>query len=385
MPTLTTDRSIFTYQDAIERLLDYVSANATQNTVRAIRQSILEAYDDICTARNWRYFAKHYRVATQTPESGTCSYSSSTGEFTIDSGTWPSWAELAIVEIGSTRYFIKTRTSGTVLTADDTLRPADDIDAGTTFTIYKCLHALPYDFRKMSKMQSTDGTSMASYVTLHDWLESTIYASGGGNPCLYALAAHPYEPGRFVILTQPYSDSERLIDFTYQRYPRALQYDGVQTHCRVGTITAAGTTVTGTGTTFESGMAGAIIRYGRDSASYPDGAGGLNPYKQQSYISGYSSATSISLHESLTVTAGKYTVSDPIDLDRGMMSAFWRGCEYKLCQKLKLPALDRAERDYSDALAKARNADTKSLAGRSPWDVGAGAFRNIGTDGADDF
>lgn len=387
MATITADSSLFTYQDAIDKLLDHAGQNVTQGTVRAVKQSVLEAYDDLVNARNWRYLNKPWRLAMVAPETGTCSYSSSTGEFTIDTGSWPSWAETAIIDCGDVRSLIKTRSSSTALVADDTIRPVADIATGAAFTIFKCIHSLPYDFKTLNRPHDEGENSWAEYVDLSDWLEMLRYNSGGGSPYAFAVSGHPYEPGRQVLLTFPYVDSARTYDFSYQRFPRRLKYNGLDTPCRPGSITAsASATITGTSTLFESDMVGAILRWSRDTTNCPDGIGGLNAYSGQAYIKTFSSTTSIVLHETVTIASGtKYTVSDPIDLDRTMHDAFWLGCKRKLAQNLSLPSLDRLERDYQYALQKAKGADSKSTSLRSMWGPRIGSLIRRGIQGTDDL
>lgn len=367
MPTLTADQSVVTYQDAIDRLVDYISQNAQAGGIRVIKQTVLDVYDDIVNGRDWPGLSKPYRLATEAPESGTLSYVSSTGLFTIDSGSWPTWAELAILQVGDVWSLIKTRTSGTVLVADDIMRPIADIATGTAFTIYKAVFPLPADFRRMRNPMDEAVDTYIEQVDFAEWMR-LAHSELNGEPEVYAVAAHPYNPASFVLLAYPFADSDRTVDFAYQRFGRRLKYNGHDSPCRDGTITAATTTaVTGASTAFESDMVGAILRYGRTTTVYPDGIGGSNAFKQQVYISAYTSATSITLHEAITISAGKYTISDPIDLDRTMMDAFWRGCEHKLSQRLKLPGLAQAEKDYEIALEKARGASSKSTGPRSAW------------------
>lgn len=373
MATLTTDRSVFTYQDAIDRLLSYVNQNGSQASVSAVKQAVLDAYDDLVNDRNWRYFNRAYRFQQEEPETGTCAYSSTTGEFTIDSGSWPTWAERAVIEIDDVRHFIKTRSSSTVLVADDTMRPSANIDAGTAFTIYKCVYQLPMDFRRLHRPLDEQSDSWSDYCDFAAWFNLIRYRSSMGFPTMFAVGGDPYEPVRQVLLVNPTSDSDRSLDLSYQRYARALDYDGHATHCRVGTITASNSTsVTGSSTTFESGMVGAVLRVGRTTTTYPDGRSGQNPYKTQTYISAYSSATAITLHEAINVSGVYYTVSDPIDLDRGMLDAFWLGCRAKLAQHLGLATMNSALRDYQMALAKARGSDVKTTVRRSAWGVSSG-------------
>jgi hypothetical protein len=374
MPTITAAQSVFTYQDAVDRLLLYTNQNGSQASVSAVKQAVLDAYDDLVNDRNWRYFNRSYRLQQEEPETGTCYYTASTGEFTIDSGSWPTWAERAVIEIDNVRYFIKTRSSSTVLVADDTMRPSANIVTGTAFTIYKCVYQLPMDFRRLHRPLSEQADNWTDYCDFSGWFNMIRYRSSAGFPSLFAVSGDPYEPVRQVLLINPTSDADQTLDLSYQRYARTLDYDGHASHCRVGTITASNSTsVTGSSTTFESGMVGAILRYGRTTTTCPDGRGGQNPYKQQVYISAYSSATAITLHEAINVSGVYYTISDPIDLDRGMMDAFWLGCKHKLAQTLGLSTKTQAERDYMVALRKARGSDVKTTISRSAWGVSPGS------------
>jgi hypothetical protein len=376
MATLTADASIATYQDAIDYLVDYANQNAAAGAMRPLRRAILDAYDDIVNARSWKYLSRHYRIELSTPATGTCSYDSATGVFTIDSDSWPEWAELSMIEIGDVRSLVKTRTSDTALLADDTIRPIDDIDTGAEFTLYRCVYPLPFDFRRMHRPLDEYQDTFLDYVDLSEWLRLGRYQLyTGAMPRSFAVSGHPYQPGRFVLLLQPTGDYDRTCDFTYQRYPRPLNYTGKEAPSNSGTIQALGTTIAGITTAFEEGMVGAILRYGRTASQYPDGRGGNNPFFQQVFIASYTSASELSSHETITNSdiennPYKYTISDPLDLDRGMLDAFWRMCEFKLSQKLKLAGVDRAERDAMIALQKAKSSDSKSSSPRTAWGRG---------------
>lgn len=375
MPTITADSSVFTFQDAIERLLAYTNQNGSQANVSNVKQAVLDAYEDIVIDRNWRYLARTYRYERHADVTGTCSYSSSTGEFTIDTGSWPTWAERAIIEIDNVRHLIKTRSSSTVLVADPTLRPLDDIATGASFTLYDCINPLPTDFRRTKRPLDEQIDSAQEYVDFASWYESIRFRHGSEYPGVFAIGGDPYEPGRMALLVNPIAGADRTIDLPYHRYPRPLTYDGSADFCRAGTISAsASASVTGSSTTFEAGMVGALLRFGRTTSSYPTGRSGANPFKQQVYVSGYSSATAITLHEAITISGGKYTISDPIDLDRSLLDAFWLGCRYKLASALGMASLNAAKRDYEEAFAKARGADSKSTQPRSAWGSPGNAY-----------
>lgn len=378
---ITSDR-VYTYQDAIDRLQDYTGGNANTGNVRAFRQSIIQAYEEIAVARRWNYLQRPYRLTYYGATTGTCSYTG--GNFTIDSGSWPAWAAGATLIIGNAKHRITERTSSTVLAADEIMRPYDDIATGTEFTIAKGVYQLPSDFREMSMPMAENGMqSWATYVTPAQWGELTRYGDSTGEPQWWTVMPDIVDSSRMAIHVYPFPDTTGTVDFTMLRMPRQIRRTGFGSTDRVGTITSSGTAITGSSTSFSSDMVGSVIRIG-DATNQPDGIGGNYPYLYQAYIKTYTSATALVAASSMGSLAGrKYTISDPIDFSQNMMEMFWRGCIYKLCLNLSLPQVQQAQAEYYAAINVAKNAEQRSMTGRSAYDMNMNhSVRQVWVDGS---
>lgn len=381
---------IKTYQDAIERARDLIAGGSAQGDNRAVRQAVLDAYDDLIRAHDWQYFYQVHRLQVYAPVSGTCSYTSSTRLFTIDSGTWPEWATAgASIQVGDVVYLIRSQPSSTTLLADTVQCPADDIDTGTAFTVARQYYRLPNDFRALHRPLNEQGDGFwDNYVPVDVWGARQRYSLSSGDPVVWTVLGDPYETGRMALAVWPTFDTDRTIDFVMQRWPRPLIYDGFATFCRTGTVTTSSAAVTGTSTAFEANMAGAVLRIARSTAaSPPDGQGGNNPFERQAFIDADATinSTSMTMTASWSVSSRYYTISDPLDLSPAMLEAFWRCIDWKLGQRLKLKDRPVTERDYLLALDKAKADDQPNREPRSCYDNPYAGRRVSAVQGADDF
>lgn len=370
----------YTYQDAIDRTSDFVTSGGGNGQNRIIKQSVLEAYEELCNCHDWNYFYKLHRVSVYAAVTGTCAYTSSTRILTIDSGTWPTWAtQGAVVRIDNVNYLVRDQASTTTLLLDEVQCPSEDIATGTSFSVFRLYYGLPSDFRAMSRPLDSQGDYWSYYVSPEEWARSQQYNTQTSTPWCWTVMGDPHETGRMCVAVSPGYDTDRTIDMMIQKSPRPLIYDGNQSFCRTGTVSVSTATVTGSSTAFESNMAGAVLRIARSgSTTCPDGAGGNNPYERQAYISqdGSITSTGATIEGSWSgVSARKYTISDPIDLSPQMINAFFRGCEYKISTKLNLKTMAQAERLYLMALATAKSADSPARVTRSCWD-NAGAVHS---------
>lgn len=363
---------IYTYQDAVDLLVDYLGGNAEAAATRDVRKAVLEAYDELCGEKRWSHLSRSHYLQTELPETGTLAYDAGTNMFTIDSSTFPTWAAGATLSVGDLRCRITTRNSSTTLTPHESTTPADDIATGTTFTIYKDVITLPENFISLVKpLDESNSSANCHYVTPDEWAYYSRYDQSQGSPVAWTIMADPIYLGRQAVHLWPAPDTKRTIGFLGRFYPRRLKYSGYRTAERVGTVSLSGNTITGTSTTFTSDMVGALIRISENGTDYPDGEGGNSPYEYQRIITAYSSATSLTFGgDAITASGRRYCISDPIDLDRPVMDAFWRGCERKVAHKKGTAEQDRAEGTYASALAKALALDSKFPSAKmSCWDT----------------
>ena len=143
---------------------------------------------------------------------------------------------------------------------------------------------------------------------------------------------------------------------------------------KTGTIvtTASSAVVTGTSTAFTSDMKGSVIRVGT-STDNPSGIDGLNPYAEERVIISVDSGTQVTVDSGMDSAASvvKYRISDPIDIDDGVMyEAFMAYCELRLSMLFKDDDIPLKEDIYTGSLRMAMQSDNRSYgeSGGGPYD-----------------
>ena len=359
---------ILTYSDAIAHCVSVLGGNPSQAAHDAILRSIHAAYRELLEARRWNYLLTLYRIRVEAPyATGTVEYDHTGGaterRLTLTTGTWPTWAASGSVKIADVWHKVTTRVSSTVLTLDTTLNPGADVVAGTTYKIVQSQYSLPTNFVTPEMPEESNLLRFGRYVRHGEFFGRERYGQGSGSPNAYTVIGDPDNLGRWLLHTLYESAATEELDFWYCRRPREIVLSGYQTAHTVGTVsTAASTTLTGSSTTFDSGMEGSIVRVSSNS-TLPTGVDGRNPFAEQRVLGTYSSATSFTVTSAFTGTRSgvKYIISDPLDIEMTMFNAFFRLAEKHL-------AIERGMRDVKDKIEMA------DMAMRVAADVDANAI-----------
>ncbi len=324
---------MLTYFDAVEHLVTGSFGGPQDAEQRDIRASVIRAYDEVTSIRDWAYYSTHGRVITTAPYStGTVAYSSAGPSLTISGGSWPSWAVGGHVMIGE-RVALVVSVSGAVATLDSqvTLLPSLSGQSGLTYTLYRMQYPLPADFRNMDEPTSEFDWWSGLYVTPSEAVKLERVARSSGKPYHWTIIKDPNGTGWQIKLIG-YPTAEETVDFVYRRSARPLKYSGHESRSRAGTISRSSSSVTGASTQFTADMVGAYLRIG-DSASQPGPQWSLNPHVEETLITSWASATSLATAASGTVSAGtKYIVTDPIDVPPHMHNAVLSGATYWLAR-----------------------------------------------------
>jgi hypothetical protein len=133
-------------------------------------------------------------------------------------------------------------------------------------------------------------------------------------------------------------------------------------------MTAGSNAVTGTGTAFTPAMVGSVIRLAASGTKAPTSHVGANPPAFESIVTTWVSATSVLVQDEAdqAYSGVPYVVSDSIDIEAGaMLNAYVRCVEKHLGMNRTLKDKPSAAKQYLDALAEARSADSRSFTGRS--------------------
>jgi hypothetical protein len=99
---------LLTYQDAVERLVDYVGGTGSDQLLRDAKQSAIEALRDVISEHPWTYLYTQARIVTQPSHTeGQVTYQASSGAMpylvTLLGGTWPDWAARGAARLASRR------------------------------------------------------------------------------------------------------------------------------------------------------------------------------------------------------------------------------------------------------------------------------------------
>lgn len=365
-----------TYNDAVEHLIAYAGGDAQAKTVSDCQRAVVTAYREFNASYRWSYLWQRGRLSLVAPYStGTITYTHSTRALTLASGTWPTWAEFGTVLISSVAYEVASRDSGTVLTLSVNSNPGANVAAGTSYSIYRDTYPMPCDFQSTHDMIESSTSHVARFVSPQEWLSCQRPTSSTGKPNWFTVTTDPNYMGTMAARFSPRPDQAYSFDFIYSRRPRQLVIHDY--HDGTVTTTSGSATVTGTSTAFADKHIGSVIRFGAaGETSSPTSLQGTLPYTYERVITARASATSITVDETIpeTLTAVKYRVSDPLDMEEGaMLTAFLRTAEkhLRLMKRMKSVDIRGEDEAYMAAYLMAREADSRSLGLRIAGGVAA--------------
>jgi hypothetical protein len=353
----------FTYQDAINHLLDYLGADVGTEALRTVRRAIQNTLRTFPRIHRWTYYYNHGRINTNgVYQQGTVTYDYTGGAYermlTLTGGTFPSWASDGTIRLGDANYKIANLVTSTLAVLDSAQSPRQDLPAGTTYRLFCDEYLLPIDFVSADEGLNKSNFTNLTYVHPREWLSSVENGNNySADPYMYTITGHSSLQGRLSFRVYPYPATDRSFDYLYQRGARPIAIE-LYTAGTVAADTSNGptTTITATGANFTSSLTGSIIRISPDSSDFPTGLDGDNIAEYERQIVGVISSTQLVVDEPLytTFSARKYAISDPIDVEQGvMLDPFLRGCEYQVSL---LRSKSNAQDLYQLYLASVRNA-----------------------------
>lgn len=343
MPLILSGANVWTFQDAVDYVLDSHEIVSDPLNRRRARAAVVMAYRNIVDSHDWNYFYRQRILNTVASYStGTVVYDHTGGanerQLTLTTGTWPSWAAFGKVIISNVHYEVSTRVSDSIVTLTSNSNPGQDV-ASTTYQIYRSSYPLPSDFRRLAKIWDVTQQREVNYVNaIEQHTAVNIFYDVPADPWHYTIRADGKYYGSFSLMFGPPPSAIRQYDMLYKVAPRQLNFNNDYSS---GTVScSASTSVTGSSTTFPTGCSGSIIRFSSNNTP-PTGIigsydGNDNPFIAQAVISSRGSATALTLSEAITETLSGvgYTISDPLDLEEGsMLSAFLKMAEAEFASR----------------------------------------------------
>lgn len=359
-----------TYHDLVESLIVSSYGGAQDAEQRDIRTAIQRAYQEIGWMRDWEWLHQTGRIVMTPSWTGTVTFVASTRTVTRVTGDpFPTDADYYFMRIGTVVSRVRTRTNSSTLVLDSVQTYPEDFSTATTASLYRTIYPLPSDFRNLDTPIDEASWSAFNYIPQDVAMKMERVFDVQG-PQAYWTVMRDDKTASWAIRVIGYPTRTETIDFTYRRSPRTLRFSGHETNLRAGTITAAGTTVTGTGTAFSAAMIGSILRVGTAN-DHPGPLGSMTPWEAEAKITAVSTATSLTVESAVTATNAKYLITDPVDLSPGMTNCIHSGCEYWLARtRDKSP--DKVFAMYQRDLRLAMESDALSpMEGRRRliWDI----------------
>jgi len=360
---------LFTYSDVIERLEYFARGLGVGADQTLRREAIRAAYRQIPQERNWSFLHSNARLVMHAPQTtGTVSFDLTGGLYermlTLTGATWPTWTQDASVRLGDPPIVcdVDECKTSTIITLDRTMCPVEDITS-TTYTLYPRWYALPNDFLSLAHPMDEDTWTLGLPLSKEEIEQLNRFEDTTGSIEFYAIGSPLDLYGRMALYRHPPADDDETLDIPYIRRPRDIVWTGYDLSLDAkGTITVTEgfTTVTGSGTAFESGMIGSILRIGTSSSARPSGLSGTERYGEQQSIKSVASTTNMTLSAAVATSrvGVMYRITDPIDLDIAVYDAFVRRCELELSMLMKdRAAIDVAMTAYASALRSAKQGD----------------------------
>lgn len=358
----------WTYQDAVEQILDLNGLDPTWQNVRNGRRAVLEAYRDLPTYHGWHYLKKAW-VLNSEPclQDGMITYTQSTQQLTLtstDGAIWPANSIYGYIWINGVTYRIIQRTSDTVLTLDPNSNPGADITTPTAYIWFRSCYPLPNDYRRHGRMFESSTKRELTFGE-NDDLHASYFSLFSKPTTSWEFTVRGSEQtiGGMVLELNPPPDTLRGYVFLYQRQPRDLLTYSYST----GTVSSSSTTITGIGTAFTAAMVGCVMRFG-DSGNLPSGPigisqTGIDPVAEVR-VTAVSSSTVLTVDTAIATLSGvKFTISDPLEVEyASMLSPLFRLSEFKFAENNKREGQNSRWTAFMRQLDVGRDADRRSTA-----------------------
>lgn len=362
---------LITYKEIVDYVISYMGGDVSTQASRDARQAVQNAYLGIANAHRWSYYYRRGRLATVAPQTtGTVAFDYEGGTYprmlTLSDATWPTWATYGTVVIGDVSYDVAEYVSPTVITLLPTSNPGEDVAAGTSYTLYRDTYELPIDFIAADEMINVSHSYACLYRHPREWLNRQQIFNGCGAPSIYTIVGDENYTGSLAVKFYPAPERVYQFDYLYQRRPRQIQLE----EYKVGfaSAAAAGTTITGTNTAWTScRLTGAVIRLGSNANDVPTGLVGPYPYSVERVVMSVTDATTLEVDFAIpsAYTGVKYTISDSIDIERGVMyTAFLRLCDREISTIKRMKSLPDSVGIYMQELREGMAADSRNFSRR---------------------
>ena len=375
-PEYTAVAELNTYQDAVERVLNYYARPNTGRDAYLARYAVGEALRKMGQYA-WQWYRSTMLLTTEASYStGTVEYTHSTRSLTLSDGTWPTNAALGHVVIDEVVYTVDKRSSDTVLLLRVDSNPGKNVDADTTYTWFRSHYAIPPDIVELGEPKDTGrrsgGPDLLQLSPDRGYAVQVIkVAVPNSYPYAYTIERDRRTGGKCIVIHPPPATA-RTYQMTARFYPRRLNVERYNT----GTVTttSGSTTATGTGTAWTQAHVGCVMRISPNTSPPTSQYGARintalteiehNPAAMTRIVTAVAGATSLTLDTAADTayTAVAYTLSDPLDVDWNVCGTYWdRLVEYYFARNsMDMEQLRPMQKEVDQTFREAVDADRVS-------------------------
>jgi hypothetical protein len=361
---------MWTAQDELERLLVTQELTNQGRQRQLARTAILTILRDIPNRTRWTYFTRRFTLRTTAAQTGTLTFDYTGGAVerlaTVSGITLPTdgtGSQFRIL-VGHVHYDIERVLTSTTCQLNANNTPSSDITAGTSCQVYRLLHSFPSDFRKLVTVWDVENEELIPVIQEDEWhLQTVTFYDVPDVPEWCAVTNQGDVLNGLLLALSPPPLGNRNYDIMYEATTRPIR----TWKYAEGTFTSDGTAVVAIDTGEPSvNHVGAVIRFSDSSSMEPtplvgDMTGLDNPYLYERVIVAQTSST-YTLNDTVpALTAKKYVVSDPIDIESGaMLTAFQRMCDAEYSQLLRNDDWSVRQQVANQALRLAMESDQRT-------------------------
>ena len=315
---------LFTFQDAVERVLTTVGARGGHpGELASARNAVIDAMRELPGRFSWSYYKRSLQITTNSPVYNLNAAYTHTGganerQLVLTSGTWPANAASGQVVMLGTIFKIGKRINDTTVQLSENTNPGRDLAAQDLTLVYTAYN-IGTRVRRLASLQESQTDLPIDYASHQDLLQFQHINPVPSTPVLFNIHQSGSSINSMEVEFAPPPLDQRTYTLAIEAQPRQLR-----THEDNLTVTTSGTAVTATTGTFKSRHLGSVIRFSSD-ATPPTGTAGqsdsYNPYVEQkiitSIVSSSEATISSALSEDLTGVAA--IVTDPLDIDHNTL------------------------------------------------------------------
>jgi hypothetical protein len=365
------------YCDLVDAIIQYSGSNPNSQNIQNANRAAIAAYLGIVRMHDWSFYKRVFSIPTNTGYStGTVTYDHTGGvtcerQLTLTGGSFPTWAAYGYVQIAMKTYQVQKWFSTSVVQLAENNNPGQDITDASTYQLPRDLYPLPPDFTEAMNGVVQPSGQQLTYVPIAQWAYGRDYYLNASYPFIFTVTQDLNVPQRQAARFYPAPNGEYSILFTYKAdliKPTYRKVTGGDV-----TIVSGNTTVTGQGVSFESGMAGALLRVSRGGdTSLPTGIEGDNPSYFEGIIDSVTDGSTLVLQTAPTVSVnrGKYVISSLLDVEPYATREYvFRECQRQYRTMARMPAIAGEAMDWQRCLNQAKDADSRyaGFKGCSPW------------------